>query len=52
MQGTKRNNILQASRNHTDGSNEKSVNKQCLLDTPPHAQCQCDLENEVKVTEI
>ena len=30
--------------------NEKSVNKQCSLDAP--AQCQCDLENEVKVTKI
>ena len=30
---------------------KKSVNKQCLLDTTP-AQCQCDLENEVKVTNI
>ena len=30
--------------------NEKSVNKQCLLDTP--TQCQYDLENKVKVTKI
>ena len=29
---------------------KKSVIKQCLLDTS--AQCQCDLENEVKVTKI
>ena len=38
------------SNNIVSGINEKSVNKQCLWNTP--AQSQCDLKNEVKVTKI